>query len=44
MDDRQGSLKEKNVFVGTAGALPSESGAVKTQVVRIIEEKQFPKA
>lgn len=42
IDDRQRSLKEK-VFAETAGVSPSKSGAVKIQVVRIIEEKQFPK-
>lgn len=33
----------KKVFAETAGVAPSESGAVKIQVARIIEEKQFPK-
>lgn len=40
--DRRESQGRK-VLAETVGASPTESGAVKIQAVRIIEEKQFPK-
>lgn len=41
IDDREVSRKKR--VCRDAGASPSASGAVKIQVVRIIEEKQFLK-